>query len=164
MYSLVTYSPYFVFAGVFLSAITLVIKLLKGPVLDYLDAGVGTRAVFTAINLSKRISVRNNDVPAKVGAAYSRLWSSEKIYKNADGMLWWPLKVRGRLAVSVVFDAYWWLRGVSSNPTCGGALPIRMENTALQDLENHVFDGTELDIFGNNGWFLEMDWGTMLVQ
>jgi len=157
-----TYCPDFVFAAVFLSAIT-VVKLLKSPVLDYVDANTGTGIVFAAIDLCKRISVRNNDVPAKVVARLSQLWSSDKLYRNPDGTTRWPLQVRDRFMASVIFDAIWWQRELSRNPAYVGPQPS--QSSAALHLQAHAGNETaDLEVFANDDWFLDMNWDSVEMQ
>jgi hypothetical protein len=103
--------PYYVFEVVVLAAAVL-LRLVKGMPPGGLDQCSGKTALFAAINIFKSMSIVNNDVPARVAGIFTKLWSSNQIFRNSKGDYDIALHVRNRLIVSVSFDCFWWYRKV----------------------------------------------------
>ncbi|PVH99191.1 hypothetical protein DM02DRAFT_615229 [Periconia macrospinosa] len=113
--------PHSIFQGIQLAACTL-LRLVKSSTSDSNHAGDDQKdAIFAAINITKCISVRNNDIPAKFSEIVSQLWSSENMYRDASGMYPTDLYIKNHYSMNVVFDCLWWwrklfLQGPSHNP------------------------------------------------
>lgn len=108
--------PDFVYRGTQLAAGT-VLRLLKTypDKIGLLEKDTKS-ALFSAINLVKSISVVNNDVPGKVAEILSQLWSHPKVYQGVDGNRVYPLQIRNRLSMNVVFDCLHWWRKLFVSP------------------------------------------------
>ncbi|KAJ9606359.1 hypothetical protein H2200_009320 [Cladophialophora chaetospira] len=66
---------------------------------------------FKAIEISKRRSVQHGDLDALNSIMLTKLWSSNEIFVQPDGTRnSLHLDLRGRLAMSVAFDCFWWWR------------------------------------------------------
>ncbi len=104
---LASYCTHYIYAMLALSAFTL-LKLTK-KITDGSSSfrEKGKLSYFRAIALCKQISVENNDLAGKTSEILSVLWLSA-IFDNPEAS--WPLRIRSRLSMSIVFDALWWWR------------------------------------------------------
>ncbi|CEJ94420.1 hypothetical protein VHEMI09955 [[Torrubiella] hemipterigena] len=75
---------------------------------------------FEAIQLSKKSSVRLNDLGGRNASILTQLWSSARLFQFKDGSVdGLKLLLRGRLCMSLVLDTHWWWRaefGGKTNP------------------------------------------------
>lgn len=95
--------------GMLLASYTL-LRLLKGPFVQYVDSEHGKSLLLQAVARLKRMSVYNNDLAARCSTALAQLWTSDKAFKDPDGKPSHKLRLRTRLASSVIFDSIWWWR------------------------------------------------------
>jgi hypothetical protein len=86
------------------------LRCLKTSFNRYVDVERAKSALFLGIGLHKRMSVQNNDVPARNGLALTQLWSSERAFKRPNGTEASGLRVRSRLTGSIVLDGVVWWR------------------------------------------------------
>jgi len=59
--------------------------------------------------LAKKVSIENNDIPAKSTQVLKQLWMSNKVFmqdNEIEGSL--KLRIRSRLAMSLALDCLWW--------------------------------------------------------
>ena len=106
---LVPYATTYIYLGVLLSGATL-LRILKTPAPSTIDIDYFRTTFFSAVTLLKRMSIENNDGPAKAAMVLSQLWSSDRVFHRADGTVDRQLRIRSRLAMSLVFDCLWWWR------------------------------------------------------
>jgi len=90
-----------------LSAFTLLKLTKKIPDGNYPYQEKGKLSYFRAIALCKQVSLENNDLAGKTSEILSLLWLSA-IFDNPEAS--WPLRIRSRLSMSIVFDSLWWWR------------------------------------------------------
>ena len=88
-----------------------ILKISRSILAPYLDLKWGERSYFSAILFSRRMSLENDDLSARSAEILRQLWTSQKIFRRADGTVnSLPLRIRSRFAMSVVFDCFWWWR------------------------------------------------------
>ncbi|KAH8899813.1 hypothetical protein GQ53DRAFT_202383 [Thozetella sp. PMI_491] len=148
--------PEYLFEALVLAAAVL-LKLIKGLPEAGLDRSAGKAAFFSAINIFKSISTVNNDVPGRVTAIFTDLWSSARVFKNSEGDYVCPIRVRNRLVMSVAFDCFWWYResvsgwpnrpAIQNNP--GSEVPYSEHTPQINSFTDDLFD------------FWNIDWATI---
>ena len=99
---------YFIYSMMVPSHILL--RLLKTSFSRYIDVERARSALFLGISLHKKMSVQNDDVPARNGVALTQLWNSNRVFKRPSGSEAVGLRVRSRLTGSVVLDGVVWWR------------------------------------------------------
>jgi transcriptional regulatory protein LEU3 len=88
-----------------------ILKISKSSLSSFLDFRTGERAYFAAIRFLKKASLENDDLSAKAAAILTQLWTSDRVFKRADGEIEsLTLRIRSRSSMSVVFDCIWWWR------------------------------------------------------
>ena len=113
-----------------------ILRVLRSSLRTQVNSEIGEEMFFNAIRMSKKRSVRNNDLHARNDNILTQLWSSSQVFKFKDGSVdGLRLLLRGRLVsptsnshgcfadhfqgMSVFFDCLWWWRtefGGTSNP------------------------------------------------
>lgn len=88
----------------------ILLRLLKTSFSRYIDVERAKAALFLAISLHKKMSVQNDDVPARNGVALTQLWNSTRAFKKSNGSEAVALRIRSRLSGSVVLDGIVWWR------------------------------------------------------
>jgi len=86
------------------------LRLVKTSFSRYIDVERAKTALFTGINLSKRMSVVNNDLLSRNAVYLTQLWNSNRVFKRPDGSEMGALRIRSRLAMSPVLDGVVWWR------------------------------------------------------
>ncbi|KIW84457.1 hypothetical protein Z517_03707 [Fonsecaea pedrosoi CBS 271.37] len=86
------------------------LRLLKTSLNRYIDVERAKNALFLGISLHKRMSVQNDDLPARNGVALTQLWNSSRVFKRPNGAEVVALRIRSRLTGSVVLDGIVWWR------------------------------------------------------
>lgn len=101
------------------------LRMLKTSFSRYIDVERARSALFLGISLHKKMSVQNDDVPARNGVALTQLWNSTRVFKRVNGTEALALRIRSRLTGSVVLDGVVWWReefggylGVYPPPLC----------------------------------------------
>ncbi|ETI29033.1 hypothetical protein G647_01486 [Cladophialophora carrionii CBS 160.54] len=114
---------YFIYSMMVPSHILL--RLLKTSFSRYINVERARSALFLGISLHKKMSVQNDDVPARNGMALTQLWNSAHVFKRQNGTEAVALRIRSRLTGSIVLDGVvWWreefggLMGVYPPPLC----------------------------------------------
>ncbi|KAH8655269.1 hypothetical protein BX600DRAFT_525197 [Xylariales sp. PMI_506] len=105
------YCPDYIFQAIVVAA-SVVLKIVKGFPPRGIDISGGRAALFSAISLFKSMSILNDDVPARVAHVFTKLWASNKVYRNSNGEIDCLLRIRNRLIVGVAYDSFWWYREV----------------------------------------------------
>ncbi|KAL2815041.1 hypothetical protein BDW59DRAFT_177773 [Aspergillus cavernicola] len=105
----ISMAPIQVCYGLLLASASL-LRILKSAAAQSLDFGRARSSLFLAINLAKQMSVENTDTPAKIAIILKQLWNSSKAFRKADGSEYTALRIRSRLAHSLVIDTVWWWR------------------------------------------------------
>ncbi|KAG9235845.1 hypothetical protein BJ875DRAFT_256512 [Amylocarpus encephaloides] len=93
-------------------ATAVVLRVLKTPLASKIsEHEAGQAALFLAISLLKKMSVYNNDMPARMVGIFSQLWSSDRAFKpQADASSSTALRIQSRLSMSLLHDTMWWWR------------------------------------------------------
>lgn len=104
---LVSHATTYICLGIILAAIIL-LRFLKGSFAKYIDYDSCKTSFFTALTMLKNASVENNDGPARFAMRLSHIYTGDQMFKMPDGSRNEALRVRSRLAMSVVFDTIWW--------------------------------------------------------
>ncbi|PYI18069.1 C6 zinc finger domain protein [Aspergillus violaceofuscus CBS 115571] len=86
------------------------LRILKCSNDTDLDIARGRKALFSAINMAKRMSVDVHDTASKLAIVMNQLWNSSKVFRKADGTGFIALRIRSRLVLSPVIDTIWWWR------------------------------------------------------
>lgn len=88
-----------------------ILKIVHSPLSAHIDLEAGERAYFSAIHFSRRISIQSDDLGARASTILSQLWTSQRIFRGPNGEVdSLGSRIRSRLAMSVVFDCFWWWR------------------------------------------------------
>ena len=100
-----------------------ILRLLRSELKPYLDAKRGEQAYLTGIHLHRKRSVQNNDLQARGAVIMTQLWSSERIFKRADGLTdCLRLRIRNRLVGPTnKILPYNFPFGTRSNLTCSSS-------------------------------------------
>ncbi|EXJ79316.1 hypothetical protein A1O3_08818 [Capronia epimyces CBS 606.96] len=121
---------YFYFGLIMPSHVLL--RLLKTSFSRYIDVERAKAALFLGISLHKRMSLQNDDLPARNGVALTQLWNSNRAFRKPNGTEAVALRIRSRLCGSVLLDSLVWWR-----EEFGGFMgvypPPLMENHNAQD-------------------------------
>ncbi|EXJ80927.1 hypothetical protein A1O3_07215 [Capronia epimyces CBS 606.96] len=118
-------------------AALIVLRVGRSHIAGSLDEKRGRKCYFTAIQLSKKHSVRSDDISARVTIILSQLWTSKMVITQPDGTpdsLW--LRCRNRLGLSLSFDSLWLWRqefGGHPNPYDGVEVPANPFQASLQE-------------------------------
>ncbi|KAF2665982.1 hypothetical protein BT63DRAFT_45829 [Microthyrium microscopicum] len=88
-----------------LLGITLMLRILKGPYATFVDQERGASLYQSLVQFTLSCSICQGDLPSRGAAFADSLWKSDKIFKNLNGTFNGGLRIRNRLAVSVVYDA-----------------------------------------------------------
>ncbi|KAL6243891.1 hypothetical protein RBB50_009325 [Rhinocladiella similis] len=102
-------APVFFYHGLMMPC-HILLRLLKTSFSRYINADRARSALFLGISLHKRLSLQNDDVPARNGVALTQLWNSTRAFRKPDGTEMVSLRVRSRLAGSMVLDGIVWWR------------------------------------------------------
>ncbi|KAI9690503.1 MAG: hypothetical protein M1822_009466 [Bathelium mastoideum] len=106
---LISVSPDYIHGVVMIAGSTL-LRLLKSDFAQFVDQKDGKAAFLECINVLKLMSCANNDLPARYSLVLAQLWTSDKVFKFADGAPCLNLRTRSRFAISLVLDCVWWWR------------------------------------------------------
>ncbi|KAK9471128.1 uncharacterized protein V1510DRAFT_431496 [Dipodascopsis tothii] len=105
--SRLAYLPVYVDLDVALAAFVL-LRLQFSPMADLLDANAGKRHFASAISILRKASVRENDFPYRISAVLFQLW---KLFAKDQAETRKPhtvrLKLRTRMATSIIYDSIW---------------------------------------------------------
>ncbi|KAK5677191.1 hypothetical protein LTS10_010380 [Elasticomyces elasticus] len=138
-----------------------ILRVLRSPLAAQVDSQVGEEMCFEAIRLSKKRSIQNTDLCARVATILTQLWSSTKAFRLRDGTVnGLRIFLRSRLSLSILYDSLWWWRaefgGTGTNPyiqtdrtdgtTVSHAVAEILSSTATEQLANQSravipFDG-----------------------
>lgn len=101
--NIVLNSTTYLILGTILAGVIL-LRFLKGSFAKYLDYEACKASFFTSLILLKKSSVENNDGPARFAGRLSHIWTNIDMFRMPDGSMNEELRVRSRLAMSVVYD------------------------------------------------------------
>ncbi len=137
--------------GLLLSGCTL-LKLLKTSFAKHVDVPIGQALFLSSVRLMQKVSIANNDFPAKSATCLSLLWRSEKVFKKPDGSEMLELRVRSRSSVSLIYDCLWWCREEFE----GQAHAYPSRNTTDSSLASDQFHCKHLEAYlGQIAWIVE---------
>ena len=110
-------APIFVSKYMDLAAFT-ILKITRCHLSPKLDPERGRGAYFFVIRFMKGSSVQSGDVSNRSEGILNQLWASNNVFKRSDGSYdSLTLRCGSRLAMSVVFDCFWWWRsGFAGQP------------------------------------------------
>ncbi|OJJ67014.1 hypothetical protein ASPBRDRAFT_69469 [Aspergillus brasiliensis CBS 101740] len=105
-----------------------ILKLSYSNLGAYLDLDTGKRSFNSAIALTRRISIEDNDLPGRMSKILTQLWSAQVVQHRGQRDDDKPpgLKLKTRLAASLVHDSMWMWR-----EQFGGQPPRSGTNTPL---------------------------------
>ena len=88
-----------------------ILRISRCHLSQSLDLTRGQRLYFFVILFHRKMSLQNDDTASRSTVILTQLWTSAKAFKRSDGSIdSLSLRCRSRLAMSVVFDCYWWWR------------------------------------------------------
>lgn len=129
------YAPIFVAHYSILAAFT-ILKMSRSHLSGTVDASRGRKAYFFVIQLLRNMSVQSGDAFNRTMGILTQLWSSKNVFKKRDGTVdSLTLRCGGRLAMSVVYDCYWWWRWEFA----GQAYPYEEGNYAESNKSRHPY-------------------------
>lgn len=102
----------FVERTITLAAIS-ILKIHRSELAPFVDLDAGEKTYFSAILLVRKASIENDDLGARAASILSQLWTSQKAFRrrpDGRGGKGLETKIRSRLSMSAVFDAFWWWR------------------------------------------------------
>ncbi|KAK5554312.1 hypothetical protein LTR46_007510 [Exophiala xenobiotica] len=102
-------SPIFFYHGLMVPC-HILLRLLKTSFSRYITIERAKTALFLGISLHKRMSLQNDDVPARSGVALTQLWNSTRVFRKPNGSETVALRIRSRLSGSIVLDGIVWWR------------------------------------------------------
>nr|POF01281.1 regulatory protein leu3 [Quercus suber] len=104
---LAIHCPHYIYRMITLAAAVL-LRFLKVQMHD--DRRESTQAYraryFKAISLMKKMSIINNDMPSRMAHIFSQLWSSDRVFRQANGLTF-PIRTQSRLSMSILHDTMW---------------------------------------------------------
>ena len=108
--ALISSSTFYMFYSLLLAATNL-LRLLRGHAhQSQQDYERGEATFFLAVTLMTRMSISNDDLPGRCSDLLSKLWTSQKLFRRADGSLAPEIRIRTRLVMSPLVDCLWWYR------------------------------------------------------
>lgn len=115
------------------------LRLLKTSLITFIDVERAKAALFLGISLHKRMSLQNDDLPARNGAILTNLWNSSQAFKKPNRSEAVALRVRSRLLGSILLDGFLWCREEHGSVMGVYAPPLSDRNglfppSLLQDL------------------------------
>ncbi|KAJ9348533.1 hypothetical protein DTO280E4_9304 [Paecilomyces variotii] len=127
------YSPISFFRVVCLASM-FILKLIYSNLSIFLDIENGKRSFTSAMILSRRVSIEDNDLPGRTSKILTQLWSAQARSGQRDKEP--GLKLKTRLAASLLHDSLWtWReefggqRSMENTPPGG----TRGQNVSIQD-------------------------------
>lgn len=168
------------------SASCTLLKILNSSFAKHLDVAQGKSLFNSAVLALRTISIKNNDLPARLAEALGRMWRAAGsglsigtigIANEQDDPL--QLRIRCRMSVSHVFDCIWGWRGtlnlqqsVSAVPQPANQLtPIPFPQTPQPMIQPTFFSHEpgltstlqDYDLFNSLDWMLD-DTGSFVWQ
>lgn len=101
--------PLFIAVALALACCSL-LRLLKSVTSRDLDTERARSCLFKGINMLRCISVDSDDAAAMCANLLKQLWNSSKAFRKPDGTDHTTLRIRSRLTMSPLLDAFWWWR------------------------------------------------------
>lgn len=86
------------------------LRLLKTSLSGSIDTARAQAAFFSGVGLHKRMSLQNDDLPARNGVALSQIWNSTRAFRSPNGTEAVALRVRSRLIGGIILDGIVWWR------------------------------------------------------
>jgi transcriptional regulatory protein LEU3 len=100
----------YIHRAVILAALS-ILKLSRGFAAPYFDLNGGEKSYFSAIVILRSMSLNYDDLGARSAIILQNLWDSGNVFRRADGTVdSMALRLRNRLSMSIVFDAFWYWR------------------------------------------------------
>ena len=155
--------PFFQHAILMLAAFV-ILRVGKSSVRAGLDQQRGKSCYFAAISLSKRLSVRSDDLAARGSIILPQMYTSKSIIRRPDGTpdpLW--LRCRSRLGFSIFHDCLWlWRQEFGGQPGSYDRIPD--ESVSRSGTNTNLFDPGSYPEDGLN--LMGLDWSpeTMLAD
>lgn len=88
----------------------ILLRLLKTSFARYIDVERAKTSLFLGIRLNKRLSLQNDDIPARNAVALTQMWTSNRVFRRPNGTEAVALRVRSRLLASMILDGIVWWR------------------------------------------------------
>lgn len=93
----------YIVQSMFLSGYIL-LRLLKTTLAKHVDVPSGQALFLSSVRLLEKVSVANNNFPAKCANILSMLWRSEKVFNRSDGSQMQGLRLCSRPNMILIFD------------------------------------------------------------
>lgn len=109
--ALASSSTLYMFHGLMVAATNL-LRLLRGQLLTQSpeEFEKSETTFLVVVNLMKKMSVANDDIPGRCSDLLSKLWTSQRVFRRLNGTATPELRIRTRLALSPLVDCLWWYR------------------------------------------------------
>lgn len=112
-----------------------ILRIGKSHLRENVDQQRGKHCYFGTIAMSKRHSVRSDDLAARASIILPQLFTSKSVIRRPDGTpdsLW--LRCRSRLGFSICFDCFWlWRQEFGGQPGSYDTIPDESTNTNRND-------------------------------
>lgn len=122
-----------------LLAAFVILRIGKSHLRENVDQQRGKRCYFATIAMSKRHSVRSDDIAARISIILPQLFTSKSVIKGPDGTpdsLW--LRCRSRLGFSILFDCLWlWRQEFGGQPESYDKIPDESTSSKDPPVINH---------------------------
>jgi hypothetical protein len=139
-----------------------ILKITRSSVASQVDLAKGQRLYFAVIQFHRKMSVQHGDVSSRSTSIMTQLWTSREIFKKSDGSFdSLSLRCGSRLAMSVMFDSFWWWRqefaGVPNpyedrpDENNDGSRPTTSRLPSMRDLAMQVSDSTGGAVMAGGG-------------
>ncbi|EAU31042.1 predicted protein [Aspergillus terreus NIH2624] len=129
-----------------------ILRLCYSNLSGSLDIDSGKSAFSSAICLTRRISLEDNDLPGRMSRILTQLWSAQMRSGSRDKDP--SLKLKTRMAASLIHDSLWmWREEFGGQRNTAQTPPVGMRNPDLA-VQNLTVGSTQ-DEAAVEGWTLE---------
>jgi hypothetical protein len=104
-YDLKSYGTSYIWLG-FLLALSVILRLQKTPLSKKLHHQDGSKLFLEGLSNFGMWSISHDDKTSKIADRFCKLWQSNKIFKRPDGSPSAALRIRTRLAMSIILDTF----------------------------------------------------------
>lgn len=130
-----------------------ILKLSYSNLSPFLDLENGKRAFNSAIMLTRRISIEDNDLPGRTSTILTQLWSAQARGGQQDKEP--GLKLKTRLAASLTHDSLWTWREIFGGQGSSGA------NTPVGEFQLHAGLLAALGFLYSRSIRLHVNWASL---
>jgi hypothetical protein len=102
-HKLSSFCPQFIIFAVMMGQ-SLMLRILKGPFAVFVDQERGSALFHAIVSFMRAVSIEHGDKPTKVVTFSEQMWCSNKIFRDPSGSFNIALRIKNRLATSLVHD------------------------------------------------------------